>query len=219
MPLSDPKLVAAFRRGVNCYLHEYGDRRARERTAHFWLATCIARELPRKRGGHHVVGELHTRKCDLTPYLPDPTTPAAVSLIKNNTGAFGYDVCISRDDDFDARSWQTRRREWLAKGRDERDFDHTMNAISKMAVIAELKTGDSTSTTAHSIERDLLKLLAIAEATRRKKRRPRLFFIAAPGPNRARAERLLENIDIASEHLAGLWPRGEAPEILYKEAE
>jgi len=216
MPLSDPKLVAAFRRGAGCYLDEYGTRQARERTAHFWLATCIANELPRNCGGHHVIGELHTRKSDLTPYLPD--TPASTSLIKGNTGAFGYDICVSRDPDFDARSWQTRRREWLAGGRSEEDFEHTMWALSNMAVIAELKTADSTTTNALSIEKDLLKLLAIAKATRHKKRRPKLFFIAAPGPSGARAEKLLTSIDIASERLVGLWPRGEEPEILLPRA-
>jgi hypothetical protein len=208
MPLSDAKLVAAFRRGVECYLDEYGTRKARERTAHFWLATCITRELPGRDGGHYVIGELHTRKSDLAPLLPD--TRAARALRRKDTGAFGYDICVSRDPDFDARSWPTVLKD---------NPDPTDTALRAMAVIAELKTADSTATTTLSLEQDLLKLLAVSRATLGRTQRPKLFLIAAPGPDPGKARALLRNLDRARERVAGLWPRGEEPQILYREPE
>lgn len=202
MSLSDAEFAAAFRRGAECYLREYGNRLTRERTAHFWLAICLAEQLPR-RSTHCIIGELHTRKCDLTPYLPD--TPTARALIKNNTGAFGYDICIARDDKFDARTWQTK----LKEGRDP-----TREAISQMAVIAELKTSGSTATTARSIEKDLCKLLAIARMAAELEQQPQLFFIAAPGPTKTTEARIRNDVEVAKQRLNGLWPEGMALEII-----
>lgn len=202
MPLSDAKFAAAFRRGAECYLREYGDRLARERTAHFWLAICLASELSRE-STHCIIGELHTRKSDLSPYLPN--RPAAKAMIKANTGAFGFDLCISRDPNFDARSWQT-----VIKS----DPDCTFTALSKMAVIAELKTGGSTTTSARSIEQDLCKLRAVAMATRKMEQRPKLFLVVSPGPTKATAAKIRADVATAREHLRDDWPRGEEPEII-----
>ena len=202
MPLSDAKLIAAFRRGAECYLREYGGRLARERTAHFWLAICIANELP-SSSAHCIIGELQTRKEDLAPYLPP--TNAANALVKKKTGAFNYDISISRDRNFDARAWKTVIKD---------DRDCTFTTLSKMAVIAELKTGGSTTTGAHSIEQDLCKLLAVANATNGSDQRPKLFFIAAPGPSSETAARVRSDIDNALHRLRGMWPRDEEPEII-----
>lgn len=202
MPLSDAKFAAAFRRGAECYLREYGGRLARERTAHFWLAICLANELPRG-STHCIIGELHTRKRDLIPYLPDT---AGARAVVESRGAFGYDLCISRNKDFDCRSFQT-----IIK---EGDPDPTYTALSTMSIIAELKTGCSTATKADSIERDLLKLLAVARYAERWERRPKLFFIAAPGPTAQCAERICRDVAVARSRLSGLWPRDEEPEFI-----
>ncbi|MFN3168151.1 MAG: hypothetical protein ACE37H_13905 [Phycisphaeraceae bacterium] len=140
--MNGDNLPQLFELGVKNYFKNFGHRLAREITHQGWLAHCLSQVIDPQL----VVSELNAPNRDLSPF----------ANIKSTGGAVSFDFAITRSQ-IDLRTWKSRTPGW---NRGELTTPHTLETLSQVAVLAELKVMDSSSTTTAKIGIDIQKLLA-----------------------------------------------------------
>lgn len=123
---SELDYAALFEAGVSDYFRNFGHRQARERPHQAWLLMSVAKHIPPP----HVIAELQVSRRDLRPFAD----------LEDKDSAVNFDFAISRSE-IDLRQWRTQ----LKGSRSDRvNKPQTQKTLEEIAVLAELKMGDST---------------------------------------------------------------------------
>lgn len=131
---------AEFESGVAKYFEQFSHRRAREVVHQSWLLGTIARLVDPQL----VVGELIFPNRDLSPFAE----------VKLTDGAIRFDFAIT-DTEIDLRHWKLRTPGW---NRGMSTTPQTLNTLKEVAVLAEFKIADSSSTSTSKLITDLEKI-------------------------------------------------------------
>ncbi len=133
-------LPSLFESGVADYFKEFRHRRSREVPHQSWLMTSVSRFIDPQL----VVAELQLPNQDL----------AAFGGIKPTLGALNFDFAVTRSE-IDMRTWKSRTPGW---NRGVPTLPQTLQTLGEVAVLAEFKVAQSTSSKTQSLVDDLKKL-------------------------------------------------------------
>ena len=132
--------AAVFESGVAQYFKEFSHRLARETTHQAWLLTSVSKLIDPQL----VVAELNVPNRDLSPFAE----------IEPSRGAISFDFAITRSE-IDLRTWKARTPGWNAG---ETTAPQTLETLREVAVLAEFKIAESSSTKTSALVTDLEKL-------------------------------------------------------------
>lgn len=132
--------AAAFERGVADYFAEFGHRQARELPHQTWLLISVARYISPQL----IVAELQLPNRDL----------AELAGLRSSAGALNFDFAITRAE-IDLRTWKRRTPDWM---RGASTVAQSLENLREVAVLAEFKIADSSSTSTESLIVDIRKL-------------------------------------------------------------
>ena len=137
--------AAQFEFGVAQYFKDFSHRLARETTHQSWLLTSVSKLIDPQL----VVAELNVPNKDLSPF----------AKIDPSSGAIAFDFAITRSE-IDLRTWKARTPGWKAG---ETTAPQTLETLREVAVLAEFKIAESSSTNTSALITDLEKLRGAVE--------------------------------------------------------
>jgi len=135
--------AALFELGVADYFTAFGHRFARERPHQAWLLNCVSRRIDPQL----VVAELTVPNQDLSRFA---------AIEGSSEGGANFDFAITWSE-IDLRTWKTRTPGWKSG---ESTVPNTLDTLRDVAVLAEFKVSESTSTNVSALRKDLEKLRA-----------------------------------------------------------
>ena len=155
----DRDYPSLFETGVSDYFRDFGHRSARERPNQAWLLMSVARHIPAR----NLVAELQVSRRDLRPFAE----------LGDKNSAVNFDFAVSRSE-INLRQWKTQSND--QKGEIE-TVTQTQKTLQEIAVLAELKMGDSAKT--REITEDFKKMAGAIGflISKNHKQLPRCYFI------------------------------------------
>ena len=135
--MSADTTASAFESGVAQFFNEFSHRLARETAHQAWLYASVAKLIDPQL----LVAELNVPNQDLNSF----------ANIKPSRGALGFDFSVTQSE-IDLRTWKSRTPGW---NNGTPTTPQTLETLREVAILAEFKIADSTSTNNSALITDL----------------------------------------------------------------